>query len=306
LGAEEHDPLLVQAWRGRAIESIHHVVAAVCDADGRLLARYGDPAFVTYWRSSAKPFQLWPWIADGTVDHWRWGEPEMAVICASHAGTDRHANLVRRMLADLGLTECDLQTHPTVKAAHECSGNHTGMLAACMRHGWDVPSYLAEDHPVQRACHVAVARAAGLDPKDVPVAPDGCGVAAFATSVTLAATAYARLPQLVPRAAAAMRGHPVLVEGEGLIDTVFMQAFPGTVSKDGAEGLGCAVLADGRGLAVKALDGADRAMGPALIALALRCLGLADMPAILAPVGRPPRLNGHGAVVGELVAVLPD
>jgi L-asparaginase II len=306
MSTEEHSPLLVQAWRGRAIESIHQVVAAVCDADGRLLASYGDPGFVTFWRSSAKPFQLWPWIDDGTMDHWGWGEPQLAIICASHAGTSVHADLVRRMLADLDLTEVDLQTHPSVKAAHECSGNHTGMLAACVRHGWDVAGYLAQDHPVQRACHAAVARAAGLDPADVPVAPDGCGVAAFATSVTRAATAYARLPGLVPRAAAAMRTHPVLVEGEGLIDTAFMQAFPGAISKDGAEGLGCAVLPDGRGLAVKALDGADRAMGPALIALAARCLGLSAAPTALAPVARPPRLNVHGTVVGELVAVLPD
>ena len=306
MSTEQHSPLLVQAWRGRAIESIHQVVAAVCDADGRLLASYGDPSFVTYWRSSAKPFQLWPWIDDGTVDHWKWGEPELAIVCASHAGAQEHTDLIVRMLAGLGLTEADLQTHPTIKAAHECSGNHTGMLAACVRHGWDVAGYLAEDHPVQRACHAAVAQAAGLDPADVPVAPDGCGVAAFATSVTRAATAYARLPHLVPRAASAMRAHPVLVEGEGLIDTVFMQAFQGAVSKDGAEGLGCAVLADGRGLAVKALDGADRAMGPALIALAARSLGLAEVPAALAPLARPPRLNVHGTVVGELVAVLPD
>jgi L-asparaginase len=306
MSTEEHGPLLVQAWRGRAIESIHQVVAAVCDAEGRLLTSYGDPGFVTYWRSSAKPFQLWPWIDDGTMDHWDWGEPELAVICASHAGTDMHADLVRHMLTDLGLGEADLQTHPTIKAVHECSGNHTGMLAACVRHGWDVPGYLAKGHPVQRAGHAAVARAAGLDPAEVPVASDGCGVSAFATSVTLAATAFARLPHLVPRAASAMRSHPQLVEGEGLIDTEFMQAFPGTISKDGAEGLGCAVLPDGRGLAVKALDGADRAMGPALIALAMRSLGLKDMPEALAPIARPPRLNVHGTVVGELVAVLPD
>ena len=59
-------------------------------------------------------------------------------------------------------------------------------------------------------------------------------------------------------------------------------------------------------LAVKALDGADRAMGPALNALAARSLGLEEAPASLAPVAQPRRLNVHGAVVGELIAVLPD
>jgi L-asparaginase II len=102
-----------------------------------------------------------------------------------------------------------------------------------------------------------------------------------------------------------MRAHPVLIEGEGELDTVVMQGFAGTVSKAGAEGLGCVALPGGGALAVKALDGADRAVSPALIALLVRQLGLADVPDVARRQSRPPVLNDAGSVVGELVATLP-
>jgi L-asparaginase II len=84
-----------------------------------------------------------------------------------------------------------------------------------------------------------------------------------------------------------------------------MRGFPGTVSKAGAEGLGCVALPGGGAVAVKALDGADRAVGPALIALLVRQLGFADVPDVAAHQSRPPVTNDVGAVVGELVPTLP-
>ena len=52
-----------------------------------------------------------------------------------------------------------------------------------------------------------------------------------------------------------------------------MRARPGAVAKRGAEGVLCAALPDGSGVAVKVVDGANRAAGPALAAL----LGLQDL-----------------------------
>ena len=103
-----------------------------------------------------------------------------------------------------------------------------------------------------------------------------------------------------------MRAHPVLVEGEGELDTVIMQCFPGTLSKAGAEGLGCVALPTGGAVAVKAIDGGDRAVGPALVALLVRHLGLDDVPSAAESTARPPVLNDAGTVVGELKAMLPD
>jgi L-asparaginase II len=303
--AEQHAPIVVDVWRGPAVESRHHVLASVVDESGAEIARYGDPGFPTFWRSSAKPFQARPWVDDGTVDHFGWDTAEMAIMSASHVGANVHAELVRRMLADIGLTEADLRCDDTLKARHNCSGNHTGFLAASVFHDWDVATYQHGDHPAQRAGVASIAEAAGIAVEDVPCGVDGCGIVVTATPVTAVARAYARLDALAPRVAAAMRAHPILVEGEGELDTVVMQGFPGAASKAGAEGLGCVALPGGGALAVKALDGGDRAVAPALIALLVRQLGLADVPDVARLQSRPPVLNDAGSVVGELVATLP-
>ena len=299
-------PIIVDVWRGPAVESRHHLVASVIDDDGREVVRYGDSGFWTYWRSSAKPFQARPWADDGTVDRFGWGDQEIAVMCASHVGAPQHAELVRRMLAEIGLSEADLRCDATLKARHNCSGNHTGMLAACVHHGWDLATYQAPDHPAQRAGVASVAEASGIAVEAMPLAVDGCGIVVMATPVAAAARAYSRLPRLAPRVAAAMCAHPVLVEGEGELDTIVMRSFPGTVSKVGAEGLGCVALPGGGAVAVKVLDGADRAVEPALIALLVRHLDLDGVPAGAEIMARPPVRNDAGAVVGELVARLPE
>jgi len=298
-------PVEVEVWRGPVVESRHLVAASVCDEAGRELERYGDPGVVTFWRSAAKPFQARPWIA-GVVERYGWGEREIAILCASHMGYDEHAGLVRAMLADLDLSEADLQCDDgTLGARHNCSGNHTGFLAGCRLHGWDVGSYRTADHPAQRAALAATAEAAGCAVSDMELGVDGCGVVVYASPVTALARAFARLPDLEPVIAGAMRANPRLIEGEGEPDTLIMQGFPGVVSKAGAEGVGCASLPDGRGVALKVLDGNDRATGPALAVLLAHCRGLDDVPELLVPVARPVVRNAHHDPVGRIVARLP-
>jgi L-asparaginase II len=301
----QYDPITVDVWRGPSVESRHQVVASVVDERGTEVARYGDAGFSTYWRSSAKPFQARPWVDDGTVGHFGWGDEEIAIMSASHVGAPQHVELVRRMLADIGLSEDDLLADRDLKARQNCSGNHTGMLAACVRHGWDVATYQQADHPAQIEGVESVSEAAGIAVSAMPCGVDGCGIVVCATPITAAARAYARLPRLAPRISAAMLANPVLIEGDGEEDTVIMQAFPGVLSKGGAEGLCCVALPDGGGMAVKALDGASRAPGPALIALLVRHMGLPDVPDAARHRSRPPVVTAAGDVVGELVVSLP-
>ena len=78
---------LVNVYRGREIESFHSGSVAVVDATGRLLAFCGDPQMKTFLRSAAKPFQILPLLEAGGGAEFDLSSEELALICASHAGT---------------------------------------------------------------------------------------------------------------------------------------------------------------------------------------------------------------------------
>jgi L-asparaginase II len=302
---KQHPEIVVQARRGGTVESVHRAVAALAGPDGDIVERWGDPGMVTFWRSSAKPFQAQAWLCDGTVEQFGWGTEQLAIMSASHDGLDFQAGLVREMLADLGLSEADLRCDGELKARHNCSGNHTGFLAASVHHGWDVPTYQRPDHPAQEAALQMFAACVGLDPRQIATGVDGCGVVCYATPVTAAAATFALMPDLLPEISAAMRAHPQLVEGPTWFDTILMETMPEATSKSGAEGLGCVSLPDGRGLSVKVVDGADRAMEPAALAVLGAVLGPEALPERLATLARPAVKNDAGDTVGDLLAVIP-
>jgi L-asparaginase II len=302
----QHPEILIQARRGGTVESLHRACAALAGPDGEIVERWGDPGMVTYWRSSAKPLQAQAWLADGTVGHYGWGAEQLAIMSASHDGLDVQAEVVKGMLSDLGLSEADLRCDHKLKARHNCSGNHTGFLAASVRHGWDLATYQQPGHPAQEAALKAFAAITGLEVGSIPTGVDGCGIVCYATPVTVAAGTYALLPELLPEITAAMRAHPLLVEGPEWLDTILMENMPGATSKSGAEGLGCISLPDGRGFSVKVVDGADRAMEPAAVAVLEAVLGADAVPEAVRRVGRPPIKNDVGDVVGDLLAVVPE
>lgn len=251
--------------RGQTVESCHFGAAAVVDAGGRLVARWGDPGATTFLRSTAKPFQALPFLEAGGAEAFQLQAAEIALICASHAGTDAHLEVVRGLQARLGLAESDLQcgTHtPYDKASaealrargeeptpnhHNCSGKHTGMLAAACLGGWPLETYLADDHPLQVRILEAFAAMAGLPAEQVALGVDGCSAPNFAVPLHNAALAFARLcdPQNLPasraaacrRVTASMLARPDMVAGPGRFDTRLMEVGDGRlVSKGGAEG----------------------------------------------------------------------
>ena len=266
------EPLRVAVRRGEILECVHEV-HAVAVRDGAVVANSGDPALVASLRSSAKPFQALPLARayDGL------DTDLVAIAAASHFGTPRHVEAVRRLLAATGGSEEELQCgpqegRPPDPVYDNCSGKHAAMLAVCRAHGWPVETYRRAEHPLQRLLQDEVAAAAEVEPEEVETGRDGCGVVAFALPLERAARAFSRLEELDggPRIAGAMRAHPELVGGDGATDTILMQAHAGALAKAGAEGLMCVRTADGTGLALKSLDGNPRALRPALAAFAGR------------------------------------
>lgn len=323
-----HAPLAV-AMRGDAIESVHLGSVAVTDADGRVLFAAGDPRAIVFTRSTLKPMQALPFVRDGGAAHFGYDDAQVALLCASHSGERRHVDGVAAMLARAGHDEADLQcgTHapghyevrgevppppPYSPLAHNCSGKHAGMLAACALHGWRKDDYLAFDHPLQRNIRAAIAAFCGLDEAALVPGIDGCSAPNYAMPLANLAQGFARLavasgddPQsgAAARLRDAMVAQPQMVSGEGRSDLALAQAGGGDwIAKIGAEGVqGIGVRSLGLGIAVKVADGSRRGLLPAVVAV-LDQLGLVtdERRVALAPLARPALRNYRGLPTGEL------
>ena len=278
--------------RGKIVESIHFGAFAVVDASGRLLAHQGDPQTVTFLRSTAKPFQALPFIERGGQEAFGFDLREVALMCASHSGTDSHVATVQAMheKIDIGLAHLQCGVHyPFHEASadamkvrgeqptayrHNCSGKHTGMLAHAKLLNAPLESYLELDHPVQVAILQSFAEMCDLQPEQVEIGIDGCSAPNFAVPLYNAALGYARLADprglAGQRAAAcqtitrAMMAHPDMVAGPERFDTLLMDLTRVRIfAKAGAEGyqglglLPGALGADspGIGIAIKISDG---------------------------------------------------
>lgn len=308
-------PVLAEVVRSGFVEGHHRGSLVVLAADGSVEFALGDPAAPVFPRSSNKPMQAAAVLRAGLDLS---GE-RLALAAASHSGESFHLDLVRKMLAEHGLTPDDLQTPPDLPldpaeaetylaAGHvrdrvtmNCSGKHAAMLAACRLNGWDEATYLDPAHPLQRLVHDGVEAAAG-EPV-ASVGTDGCGAPLMAISLTGLARAFRTFVLAEPgtperRVADAMRAHPEYVAGTRRPDTWLMREVPGMLSKMGAEAVQAVALPDGRALAFKVDDGAARALGPVL-ARALRLLGV-DAP-VVDRIGSAPLLGGAERV-GEVRA----
>jgi L-asparaginase II len=285
------DAIVVEAVRGDVVEARHRV-HAVAVSDRKVVASCGDPALVTYFRSSAKPLQALPIVrAREDLD-----DPEIAIACASHLHRPEQLEPVRRLLAKADATEDDLECGPDpTRLEHNCSGKHAAMLLLCRVNGWPTEGYRLPPHPCQQAMLAEIAAAAEVDGASMPTAVDGCGVVTYALALERMAHAFSRLESLDAgsRAAAAMRAHPELIRGAGASDTELMQLDDGWVAKGGAEGLLCAVR-DGLGVALKVEDGGQRPLRSGLAEF----LGLLGLPA--GDLAHVPIENSRGEVVGEL------
>jgi L-asparaginase II len=307
--------VVAEVWRNDMIESVHHGSVVALEADGSVAFTIGQPDALTYPRSSAKPLQGTGMARNGLdLD----GEL-LALACASHPGEDFHIDGVRRMLAGAGLTPDDLQCTPDLPANEasrrellvaglkpaplymNCSGKHAAMLATTVRNGWPTATYRDPAHPLQVAIRETIEELAGEPVGHVGV--DGCGAPLFGLSLTGLARAFRALGTAVDgsverRIGTAMNTYPEWVGGTGSEVARLMRALPGSVAKDGAEGVHAIGLPDGRAVALKIADGSARARSAVMVA-ALRRLGVtADG---LRELAETPVL-GHGEPVGAVRA----
>lgn len=340
MSANGYQPV-VEATRGGATESVHFGAIAVVDAAGRLIASWGDPYQAAFMRSSSKPLQLLPLVEQRGDEHFGFSDKEIAVMCASHSGTEDHVKTVRGIQNRLGIDESELLCgiHPPSdkpsaallrsrgqepsQIHNNCSGKHTGFLAAAVLGGFDHADYTNPSHPVQRAILKAFAEMTGLSEENIILGVDGCSAPVFSVPLYSAALAFARLAdpsglneeraracRMITRS---MMAYPNMVAGPGRFDTLVMHAAAGKVAtKGGAEGYQAMAVQPGAfgqgspalGICYKTSDGDAAGRSGAIVGITLlRQLGIlsqSDADGSLAKFS--PRLiyNWAGKTVGEL------
>lgn len=283
---------LVELTRGGIVESIHLGALAAVDSDGILLAAFGNSDMVSFPRSSMKPFQALPLVENGGMEAFGLTDEELAIICASHAGTNEHVRVLKSIHQKVGLQLSDLQcgVHwPIDKETtfqmrllgetpdsyrHNCSGKHSGMLTQAKLLEQSLDDYLTPVHLVQQNIRRAVSSMCGIHRDDMIFGVDGCSAPVYAMPLSSFAWAIARLVDPVnldeerqiacQRITSAMIAYPEMVAGPGQLDSVLMQVMNGKViAKGGAEGYqligvmpgAIAENSKGIGIAFKIADG---------------------------------------------------
>jgi L-asparaginase II len=321
-----HTPLVV-ATRDGLVETVHYGSAIAAAPDGSTVATAGEPLAPFYPRSSLKPLQAVAMVRAGLS----LPADLLALAAASHSGGAKHRAGTERILGMHGLSAGDLENstdlpygtteredwlrsgfHAT-QLTQNCSGKHAAMAATCVINGWPVKGYMDPSHPLQQLIAATVTELTGEEP--FARSTDGCGTPLFALTLRGMARAFGRLafaagnvtgrtsedsasvkPSAEAAVGLAIRQHPDMVAGECRDVTDLMRLLPGSVAKDGFEGVQLVGLPDGSAAAVKISDGGDRARMPATVRL-LEALGVDIAP--LSGIGTAPVLGG-GQKVGLL------
>ena len=300
--------VLVEVIRNEMVESLHSGHLLILDSFGKDLLKLGDVEELIYPRSAVKSLQASAMLRAGL----KVNSAQLALACASHAGSRAHLDVALSTLRSVGLDQSALRNTPDKpldpaeraawgdkapsSLAANCSGKHSAMLATCAVNGWDLETYKNPEHPLQRAIAAEFEKLSGE--KITKVGVDGCGAALFAISLRALATAVRNLTlsneAIHQEVVNACRNNPIMVSGVGRLPTLLMQKVPGLFVKDGAEGVMVMSTPKGEVIVWKMSDGSQRGNAP-LSAATLSQLG------ITVDLERE-NVMGDGRVVGEIRA----
>jgi L-asparaginase II len=298
-------PVLLEASRNGMVESVHCGHLLVIDNLGKELLALGDLDSLIYPRSAVKSVQASAMVRAGL----KVSAKELALVCASHAGSAEHMEVASGILAGAGLSEKDLLNTPDkplglaeriawgdkpgTSLSANCSGKHSGMLATCVVNGWDIKGYKDLNHPLQQAIIREFESLTGE--KITQTGVDGCGAPLFAISLRALATGVRNLLQSTDpvhqEVVSACLSNPKMVSGTNRLPTLLLEK--GLFAKDGAEGV--MIIGNKDGIVVwKMSDGSQRGANELAMA-ALGKLGISiDLPR--------ESILGGGQVVGEITA----
>ncbi|HCS20157.1 MAG TPA: hypothetical protein DIW47_06275 [Bacteroidetes bacterium] len=260
------NPILVEIYRGEVLESFHRGVVCIVDRDENVVYSEGNIHQLCYPRSALKFFQQIPMLMSGAAEAFGFSMEEIAIMCGSHNGEEKHVEVVNAILNKIGLNSSDLlcgAQYPSDKRSanrliakgekpgaihNNCSGKHAGFLAYSVFLGADVKSYLEAHHPTQKEIRRIASHFHSMDEAAMQVALDGCSAPIYAIPVYNQALAYMRLvdPDFGDTAlrkasnqvVQAAREFPFMIAGSGRYCSDLIQTCADElIGKTGAEGI---------------------------------------------------------------------
>jgi len=327
------NPVLVNLWRGNAIESRHRGSVAVVQSDGQLIMSMGDVLHHTFPRSAIKFLQAIPFVESGAIEHYALSQEHIALSCASHNGETIHVDMVGHWLQNIGCdaanlecgaslpmheaTKCEMlaQGDGPTRVHHNCSGKHLGILSTCKHLGDNIENYRLYSHQANQRWFEVLESLSNTRVMQQPWGYDGCGIPCVALPLQRVALAMARFADAagqsterttaISRIQSAVSTHPYMVAGKDRLCTELMQLVaPKVLVKVGAEGCYTACIPEqGLGIALKMDDGHDRGARVALGAV-LQCLGVIDSNIVteLEEYLKPELTNSRGDAIGRAEA----
>ena len=325
------NPVLVNRWRGNAIESRHRGAVAVVEASGQVFAALGDVQRAVFPRSAIKFLQAIPFVESGAIEAYSLDDRHIALSCSSHNGEPIHAGLAQDWLERIGCGHDDLECGaelPLHQATqfelmaqgrgpqrhhHNCSGKHLGFLSTCKQLGEATHDYRLYNHAAQQRWFQVLESLTNTRVSQLPWGYDGCAIPTLALPLQRVALAMARfgVPSrfegerrtAVERIHGAITTNSYMVAGKERLCTSLMERLaPNILVKVGADGVYTAVIPEHElGVAIKIDDGNDAAARVALGAV-LQTLGVLapEESKALGEYFRPSVNNSRGETIGRI------
>lgn len=309
-----------------AVENKHFGSVAVVDGEGDVVFSVGDLRAATHLRSTAKPFQLLPFI-DRKL-HQQLSDAEVALLMSSHSGEKKQVDAIAQILTKLNVKQsqllCGIHAPTSSEARLElairgekpsvlhnnCSGKHCAMVATATANGWSTDDYLDINHPLQKEITSRILEISRSNDCEIGFGIDGCSAPTFIIPLVAIARLYCALGSDELRYLYDVGvNHPGMIAGKKRLDTILMEAGCGAVfAKTGADGVYAMTVKPsdkyptGLGIVIKVDDGdhSNRVRQFVASTLLVR-LGVMEAEK-LSSLAEASLKNHRGIVVGRMIA----
>ena len=192
--------ILLSLKRGDIIDTSYY--GSIYLAKGNEITNYIGlgPKNIFFMRSLAKPLQTAIITDYNTINNCKLTDKEIAIFCASHAGSPEHIKILKNLRKKLKIKNAELcieaqkpldirkfNGHKT-KLHNNCSAKHLMMLMMCKYLNLDTKNYTSFDHPLQKIIYNKQTQLSGY--KSPYPTKDGCGTPLWGLSAENIIQAY--------------------------------------------------------------------------------------------------------------------